>query len=324
LLGHIRSKQLNVQRHRVRDSIHRVDPINTALRWHDKLHRKPYSVSSSNSLWHIEANLKLVRWGFVIQAGIDGYSRIIVYAKCSLDNKAETTLTLFTAAERVYGKPSRVRCDYGKENIRVAEHMLRTRGLNRGSIITGPSNRNQRIERVWRDCRRSAITFFSRLFRHMEEREQCLELDNPVHMFSLQYVYQARIQTMLDQWVASWNSHPVAGCGNLSPLQMREAGFLQRFGHTSITGTAHDVFDPILPEETSEENYGVDWTQDAPSDDESQSHQPPATDVPSYSLPGRVSPEQAIAALQKINPNDNDNNSGITLYKRCVKLLQRL
>ena len=141
MLGHVRSKQPNVQRHRVRESIHRVDPINTALRWHDKLHRKPYSVPSPNTLWHIDANLKLLRRGFVIQAAVDGFSRISVYAKCSLDNKAQTTLTSFTAAEWVYGTPSRVRYDFRRENIQVGQHnrlanLLRTRSLNRGSIIT--------------------------------------------------------------------------------------------------------------------------------------------------------------------------------------------
>ena len=83
LLGHIRSRELHIQRYRVRDSIHRVDPINTALRWHDKLQRKPYSVPRPNSLWHIDANLKLVRWGFVIQASMDGYSRVVVY-RCQM------------------------------------------------------------------------------------------------------------------------------------------------------------------------------------------------------------------------------------------------
>ena len=166
----------------------------------------------------------------------------------------------------------------------------------------------------------------------MEEREQCLELDNQIHMFSLQYVYQARIQTVLQQWVVAWNNHPVAGCacGNLSPLQMRETGFffffLQRFGHTHVTRTDHNVFDPTLPEQTSEEDYAVDWIEDTASDDDGQSQQfqLSAMDVPRYSLPERVSPEQAMAALQEINPNDNDNNRGTTLYKRCVQLLLRL
>lgn len=201
--------------------------------------------------------------------------------------------------------------------------MLRTKGLNRGSVITGSSNRNQRIERVWRDCGRSVIKFFSRLFRHMEEREVCLELDNPVHMYCLQYIYQPRIQAVLGQWVRAWNNHPVAGCDNLSPLQMRETGFLQRFGHNHIPGNVHDVFDPTLPEQTNQDDFGVDWA-DGHLNDDSQSQQPSATDVPTYTLPGRVSSERALSALQAINPNDNDDNYGITLYKRSVNIIERL
>ena len=182
------------------------------------------------------------------------------------------------------------------------------------------------IERVWRDCGRSVIQFYSRLFKHMEEREHCLELDNPVHMYSLHYIYQPRIQNVLHQWVSAWNSHPVSGCGNLSPLQMRESGFLERFGVIHITGNSHDVFDPMLPEQTTEEEYGVDWPESGHADtDNSQPQQGAcATDVPRCTLPGRVTPEQAQTALQDINPNDNDDNHGITLYKQCVNILQHL
>ena len=75
----------------------------------------------------------------------------MVYLKCSSNNRASTVLQLFREACRLFGTPSRVRCDMGVENFDVARYMLQMRGLNRGSIITGSSIHNQRIERLWRD-----------------------------------------------------------------------------------------------------------------------------------------------------------------------------
>ena len=44
LAGILRSQGIYIQRDRLRDSIHRTDPINTALRWHQLVRRRPYSV----------------------------------------------------------------------------------------------------------------------------------------------------------------------------------------------------------------------------------------------------------------------------------------
>ena len=60
---------------------------------------------------------------------IDGYSRMITYLECSTNNKSDTVYKLFLESAEKYGIPSRVRCDYGGENVKVAAHMLQHRGL---------------------------------------------------------------------------------------------------------------------------------------------------------------------------------------------------
>lgn len=67
---------------------------------------------------------KLIRWKIVTHAAIDGYSRMIVFMKCSNNNKATTVDSHFLEAIHNYGLPSRVRSDQGRENCLVARRML--------------------------------------------------------------------------------------------------------------------------------------------------------------------------------------------------------
>ena len=94
----LRSQGVYVQRERLRDSIHQTDPVNTALRWHQLVRRRPYSVRGPNSLWHIDGKHKLICWRLVIHGGIEGFSHLVVYLHCSSNNKATTVIDLFTGA----------------------------------------------------------------------------------------------------------------------------------------------------------------------------------------------------------------------------------
>ena len=57
--------------------------------------------------------------------GIDGYSRLIVFLKCSDNNRGETVKRNFIEAIHEYGIPSRIRTDQGGENMQVAENDVR-------------------------------------------------------------------------------------------------------------------------------------------------------------------------------------------------------
>lgn len=78
----------------------------------------------SNALWHIDANEKLIPWGFYVHGCIDGYSRKVLYLVCSSNKTSATVKQCFAGAVQNNGWPSRVRADFGRENNGAEEMML--------------------------------------------------------------------------------------------------------------------------------------------------------------------------------------------------------
>ena len=87
------------------------------------IHRRKYYVPTPNSLWHIDSGHKLIRYKLITHFCVDGKTRLILYAACRNNNKAETVLSLFQNAVQGWGLPSRVRCDYSMENYHVAAYL---------------------------------------------------------------------------------------------------------------------------------------------------------------------------------------------------------
>ena len=259
LAGYFKSLGLRVQRRRMRESLARVDPANTALRWGIVVFRRQYCVPWPNSLWHLDGHHSLIRWGLVIHGCIDGFSRRIMFLKCNNNSLSQTVLELFLNATEKDGLwPSRIRVDHGVENVLVCEAMVQARGTGRGSFIAGPSTRNQRIERLWRDVFRCVCQFCYYVLFAMEDTG-LLNIDNPIDLFALHLTFMPRINVALTEFIESSNHRPVRTANHWSPYQMWVNGMLHE-GNPLAHGQLDDMSDDL-------EIYGVDSGGPSPFED---------------------------------------------------------
>lgn len=102
--GLLRADGLLLPRRRVREMLAHINPAAATRRWSSTVARRVYHAPYPNSLWHIDRNIRLIRWGFAVH----GHSRLITYLNCNTNNRATTVLSQFLKATCHYGLPSRV------------------------------------------------------------------------------------------------------------------------------------------------------------------------------------------------------------------------
>ena len=306
--GYFKSIGICIQRRRVRESINRIDPLHAALRWGVLISRRTYFVPWPNSLWHIDGHHSLIRWKFVIHGCIDGKSRKIMFLQCNTNNRASTVLQLFLESISNHGGywPSRIRVDYGVENVLICDAITEKHGGGRGSCIAGSSTRNQRIERLWRDVFRCVAATFYYVFYALEQ-EGLLDVENPIHIFTLHLVYKQRINFSLAEFFGAHNNHRLSTEQNWTPNQIWNSGMLNP-SNPLANGQLDD--DP-----ENLDAYGEDL-------------QGP---IPSFSEDGNivvVSPDliphhEQIAAhvYQSIHPNRVSTQMGIDVYIETLDLV---
>lgn len=127
-MGLLTAQGVKVTRRQLRDVMQTYDPQGNMLRRAQVLHRRDYDVPFINSLWHMDGQHKLINWKFVIHGCVDGKSRLIVYMQASDNNRSDTVDASFLRATHEWGWPSRVRADYGGENLGVRDLMNQVRG----------------------------------------------------------------------------------------------------------------------------------------------------------------------------------------------------
>ena len=193
----LKGRGFNVDRYRLRDSIHHVIDFGVPARKRGRIKRRVFNVKGANHLWRIDTNHKLIKWCIIIFGAIDGYSRLPVSLECINNNKATILLPCFLKGVETYGIPNRVRSDKGKDNVLVAGYMIEKRGSERGSMITGPSTHNQRIERLWRDVFDGVLAFCYELFTFMEDNE-LLDPFNEMDIAAIHDIFIPLINNKLD------------------------------------------------------------------------------------------------------------------------------
>ena len=289
--GHLLAKGIRIPRSRMRASIHRVDPINTADRRSRAINRRVYSVGEPNEVWHLDGHHKLIRWRLVTHGCIDGYSRTITYLHCSTNNTAATVLSLFTSAVETYGLPQKVRSDLGGENIDVWRYMIAQHG-NERVVITGSSTHNERIERLWRDVFRCVGKLFYDVFCALEE-EGVLDHLNETDIYCVHYIFVPKVNKCLHDFVECWNHHRLSSEHNHTPYQLLFTSCFAQRDSTTATDYAQvpipayfRVSDPVVV--------------------------PRSTFQPCQNL---------LTMMESVVDHDSSHDFGVSAYKQCVSLV---
>jgi hypothetical protein len=131
-------------------------------------------------------------------------------------------LSYFEAAVEAFNViPTHIRTDHGGENILVWQSMLNAYPdvTSQNVVFVGSSVHNQRVERFNRDLNINIRQLFATIFYKLENNG-ILDVNNPLDVFSLHYVFLPRINNSLEVFKSCHNNHPIRTESNMTPCQL--------------------------------------------------------------------------------------------------------
>lgn len=201
--------QLTVSKEMLRKYMRVRDPVNVAARAVHRLDRRTYRSRGPNDCWHFDGYDKLKRYGLPISGCVDGFSRRIIWLRCSSSNNDPAVIGSYylDSVDGLQLCPSRIRSDRGSENSIVSALQCCLSG-NMFSNIFGSSTSNQRIESLWAILRKNLSQWFIELMEDLILNDLLdLSLDRDVEL--VRYCFMNLVQHHLNVFKHNWNTHRI-------------------------------------------------------------------------------------------------------------------
>ena len=187
---------------------------------------------------------------------------MVVFARCSNNNRATTVHEIFLQAIQKYGRPLKIRTGLGGENVNIWRDMLCARGEAWKPVLVGKSVHNQHIERHNRALNEQVLSIFCSEFYQLEDAG-LLDINNDLDIFCLHLVYLPKIRKVFQEFVAAHNSHRISTEKNRTAEQLFWCNI-----------TAGNHFEGVLPQHPNQPFLNALEAMDLPH---AQVHDTPVT-----------------------------------------------
>ncbi|CAH3019489.1 unnamed protein product [Porites evermanni] len=207
---------MHVPRNMVAQILHDLDPEASSLRKKKKLKRRHYLSHGPNQCWHIDGYDKLKPFGFPIHAGVDGYSRKVLWVELERSNNLpEITARYYLECVKEHGFcPLQTRTDCGTENGIIAAMQCYFRSEDsaphsgESAHIYGTSTGNQRVENWWSHYWKSSSSWWIQFFKDLLDSGR-VDIANETHKECLWFCFHGILQQELDKMKLYWNTHHI-------------------------------------------------------------------------------------------------------------------